>query len=165
MTAETIQAVRSGVMVLTLAIPLPLRAQDPPDSTSFRSFTPVLWVADVRRSADYFHTVLEFRVLNYAVGSAKIVTELSPSDPEPYAATIFAGDHRFDLLRDGGGDHASLGIRFVIAVENPSAYARRLLKRGVSLHIVAGDSTSAAWFWLMTPDGHHFEFVPYRKPR
>ena len=157
-----------SLWVIHGAISLPLAAQQPQDTTVFRSYSVTFWVSDVRKSADFYHRVLGFPLVDYTVGQAKSVQALSPADSEPYGATFSIGGQRLILLRDVQPPKPS-GVNLVVMVSDPAEYSAELRKRGVPIRVIAGaalgDTTRAVWFWVSDPDGHRVEFVPYQPRR
>src|SRR3989442_354363 len=79
----------------------PLAAQQQPDTTFLRSYTVVFWVSGVRKSADFYHRLLGFPLVDYTVGQAKSVQTLSVADSEPYElppSPLAARGSRFSVM-------------------------------------------------------------------
>ena len=129
-------------------------------SETFRDFHVVLDVTDVRRSVTFYQNVLGFKLDHYLIGSAKEVAELKPSDPEPYAAELIAGDQRIGLQRsDGKVTLPARGAHYGLEVPDPAAYYERLLAHGASVHHLVRATTGEPFLFSITdPDGQWFFF-------
>jgi catechol 2,3-dioxygenase-like lactoylglutathione lyase family enzyme len=153
----TILLVAAGSLMGFVSTGPPQPAQS---SETFRDLQVVLYVTDVRQSVTFYRNVLGFKLDRYAVGSANEVTELKPSDPEPYAAELIAGDQRISLQRSS--DEVTLparGARYHLEVPDPAAYYERLLTHGASVHHLVKTATGKPFMFSVTdPDGHWFFF-------
>jgi predicted enzyme related to lactoylglutathione lyase len=149
------------VVAISLVLPSTLPAQEIRDS-SFQDFNITLMVSDVRRSVEFYRTILEFKFESYTIGAAKVVKELAPSDPEPYAAMVVAGGQRINLLKSVDPPRPS-GAQYLIHVTDPAAYYGRLVKRGVSVTLIATEAGQPFWFSVLDPDGHWFMFMGLAK--
>lgn len=133
-------------------------AQAPQDSTTFKSLRVVFWVQRVRRSAEFYRDSLGLPFTSYTVGQARETAKLQASDPEPYAARFRIGDQEL-VLQGADGPVRAGGERYLFEVADARAYSMRLKKRGVSIRVIAGDSTSAVWFVVVDPEGRQLEFL------
>lgn len=153
----------TAVVLLVAAVSLagPAFAAPPPQSSgTFRDLRIVLYVTDVRRSVTFYRDVLGFKLDHYQIGSARKVAELKPSDPEPHAADLIAGDQRIGLQRsDGEVILPARGARYHLEVEDPAAYYEQLLARGASVHHLVKDTAGEPFmFSVNDPDGQWFFF-------
>jgi catechol 2,3-dioxygenase-like lactoylglutathione lyase family enzyme len=148
-----------AAVVIGPTVPSTARAEQAGDRAVFQSFHPSLWVTDIRRSVEFYKTVLEFQLDGYTVGNAREVKELSPTDPVPYGADLRVGEHRFALQAGWQKGATPAGVRLIVRVGDPAAYATRIQTRGVSVTVIATSKGQPFWFRVSDPDGHDWEFI------
>jgi predicted enzyme related to lactoylglutathione lyase len=159
MCSAMLIVIRLASIIAYSIMPLALLGQEAPSAAIFSDANIILSVSDVRKSVAFYETVLEFKLEKYLVGSAKEVTTLSPSDPEPYAAAMLAGTQRINLEKSMNPPMAS-GARYTFHVKDVAAYYDRIVKRGVSVKLIAKDTDGKPfWFSVVDPDGHWYMFI------
>jgi len=148
-----------GLAFILACAPFALMAQEAQVGSFFTDSNVILSVTDVRKSVAFYETVLEFKLEHYVIGSAKEVTTLSSSDPEPYAADLLAGVQRISLEKSVDPPKPG-AARYVFHVKDAAAYYDRIVKRGVSVQLIAQDAVGRPfWFSIVDPDGHWFMFM------
>ena len=136
-----------------------LLGQNEPSSSIFTDSAIILSVSDVRRSVKFYESDLEFKLEYYTIGTAQKVAKLSPSDPEPYAADMLAGNQRIVLLKSDVPPKPS-GARYWFRVTDAAAYYDGMVKRGIKTQLVEQDTLGKPLaFSVLDPDGHWFMFV------
>lgn len=136
-----------------------LFGQNAPSSSIFTDSSIILSVSDVCRSVKFYESVLEFNLESFLIGKAQEVAKLSPSDPEPYAATMLAGNQHINLQKSVDSPRPA-GARYWFRVKDAAAYYDRIMKQGNTVQLMAKDALGKPFaFSILDPDGHWFMFV------